>query len=150
MAKLMRKYSNGTTVRVAVRKSDDTIQLDAFREENGWFETKVVIIGVSAEDKMYIPYLILPLEFPLEKYRWSRSFFASENDIEIFGISKVNAKLKMVGVETEAMILGEASSMNDGIKCLICKNFIYMAAPNRPDGKFLCHSCKPHAYLLTG
>lgn len=35
---------------------------------------------------------------------------------------------------------------HDGMSCLRCKEFVFMAEPNQQDGTFKCYSCRQNKY----
>lgn len=52
-----------------------------------------------------------------------------------------------VSVTNSKVIRIESNQTNeDGMMCVKCNKFIYMAGPNQDDGSFMCYACRHNPY----
>lgn len=109
----------------------------------------VLIIGTT-ENGSFVPYLgWVDKNSPLRG-----CWYPGETNIRTYCVPDEYKKEPAIIISGHYTILGISNTKiglrPEGCSCIICKEYSKWAAPNRPDGKFLCHRCKPHEYLLSG
>jgi hypothetical protein len=55
--------------------------------------------------------------------------------------------LSVPGVYLRDIHIIEIVSYEDGAKCRVCSDFVYMAQPDNLDGTFVCRRCKLNPYI---
>ncbi len=103
-----------------------------------YFDTELAFKIIAIDTKLDKYVLHVP-----SFYNIKNSWNVNEEHMDKYNFDAYFLDERAISVTEDKIVRVQyQSSGHDGIACTTCKEFMYMAAPNQPDGSFKCWQCR--------